>query len=358
MDQTLELSRLWERIWARRVFIVGLALAVTLLTAAVAFLLPPWYRADASLLPPTEEESGFGLVSLLRGVALPGVKLPTQATLADVFLAILESRRLNEQIVARFDLKKLYGKRYLQDAVKELHRHARFSLSEAGTIEIAVEDRDPQRAARMANAYVELLDRFNREVRMTKGRRTRLFVEGRLAETRRDLAIAEQKYADYQSTHKAIALTPELSTAVETAARLYAQRAALQVRLGVVRSYTRGRTDEELQLVQQLSQLDRQLISLPETGVEMARLLREVKTLDQLNILLTAQYEEARITEARDVTTVEPLDIASTPERKWRPKRMMMMMVALLVSLAAGIAFALLPREERSESVAGYPAAG
>ena len=56
-----------------------------------------------------------------------------------------------------------------EDALKELTRHTKFKLTEAGTIEISIEDRDPKLAAAMANEYVERLDRFNREVRMTKG---------------------------------------------------------------------------------------------------------------------------------------------------------------------------------------------
>src|SRR5262245_15088842 len=99
----------------------------------------------------------------------------------------------------------------------------------------------------MANAYVEFLDRFNREVRMTKGRRTRMFIEGRLAETRQDLGISEQRLAQYQASHKAVALSPQMSTAIDEAAKLYARRMALSVRLGVVRGYSEG-SEEETQI--------------------------------------------------------------------------------------------------------------
>lgn len=346
MDQTVELAPLWNRIAARRRPILGLVLGVTLLTAAVAFLLPVYFRAEASLLPPNEEEAGFGLSSLLRGIGVAGVKVPTQATPADVFLVILESRRVAEEMVQRFDLKTRYRKRLMADAVRQLRQNTRFELSDAGTITIAVEDRDPKRAADMANAYVELLDRFNRELRMTKGRRTREFIEQRLTETRQELVTAEERLTRYQSRNKAVVLTPQMSSATEAAARLYAQRTALQVRLGVVRSYSRVETDEQRQLEQQLAELDRQLRALPGTGLELARLVRDVKALEQVFVLLTAQYEEARITEARDVATVEVLDVASPPERKSRPRRGVMIAVALVLSAAAGITWALLDRRE------------
>ena len=60
MERTIELSELWSRMWAYRRSIAIFVFAVTLLTAAVAFMLPPWYEATASLLPPSEEDSSLG----------------------------------------------------------------------------------------------------------------------------------------------------------------------------------------------------------------------------------------------------------------------------------------------------------
>jgi uncharacterized protein involved in exopolysaccharide biosynthesis len=347
MDHVVALAPFWDRIWARRRQIVVLTLVTTLVTAGVSFLLPNWYKATAELLPPSEEESGFGLASLLKGMAVPGIKLPTQVTPADVFKVVLESRRVGEQIVVRFDLKTLYKKKFTEDAIKELHRHASFKLTEAGTIRVAVEDKSRQRAADMANAFIQSLDQFNREVRTSKGRRTRMFIEGRLAENKKELEISEQRLANYQSTHKAAVLSPEMTSAVEEAAKLYARRTSMQIRLGVVRSYSQG-SAEEMQLTQELTALDRQLGALPETGLDLARLVRDVKALEQVFALLTAQYEDARITEARDVVTVEVLDPAIPPEKKDHPHRGLMIAGAFLASLIVGIGFSL--REERAQA--------
>src|SRR4029077_19076429 len=124
--------------------------------------LPPWYRAQTSLLPPSEEESGFGIASLFRGIGVPGIKIPTQATPAEVFEAVLQSRRVNDEIVRQFDLRTLYHKKFQEDAIRELRRHMRIKLTQAGTLELSVEDRSAQRSADMANAYIAALDRFNR----------------------------------------------------------------------------------------------------------------------------------------------------------------------------------------------------
>src|SRR5262249_24356551 len=85
-----------------------------------------------------------------------------------------------------------------------------------------------------------------------------------------------------------------------------------------------------------------QLARLPQTGMELGRLLRDVKVEEQLYIMLTAQYEDARITEARDVATVDLLDVAAPPEHKSRPHPLQMIGVAFLFSLAAGAVYVLL----------------
>jgi uncharacterized protein involved in exopolysaccharide biosynthesis len=340
MDQIVAIAPLWRRIWARRKGIFVLVTCATLLAGVVAFMMPPWYLAHAELLPPSEDEGGLGLSSLLRGVGLPGVKIPTEVTPGDVFMVILRSRRLSEQIVEKFNLKQLYKRKLMEDTVKDLKTHTSFDLTDAGTIKISVEDRDKQRAADMTNAYIQYLDQFNREIRSTKGRRTRIFVEGRLNEIKTELADAEQRLTEYQVQHKAVALSRNASSAVSQAATLYARRMALEVRLGVVRGYSEG-SEEEIQLKQEIAQIDEQMRQLPETGLELARLVRDVTALEQVFALLTAQYEDAKINEARDVVTVDVLDPATTPERKSKPRRILIIGAAFLASSALGAGFAL-----------------
>lgn len=354
--RVIEFAPLWERVWRRRRMVVATTTLATVIMAATAFLLPKWYRAEAVLLPPSEEESGLKLTSLLRGIGVPGLKVPTQASPADVFIAIMESRTVNQEIVERFDLMSQYKVKYMADAIKELGSNTSFKLNDSGTITISVEARTPQLAADMTNAYIDILDRFNRDSRMTKGRRTRLFVEERLDDTRKQLAQAEQRLAEFQARKKTIALSPELSSSVEAAGRLFAERAALEVQLGVVRGYSRETTDQEIQLRQQLEQIDRQLAALPATGLELARMLRDVKTFEQVYLLLIAEYEDARIAEARDVTTVEVLDRALPPEKRSRPRRGVLIIAGFMLGLGLSLAYVLL-RPDRASERGTLPAA-
>jgi tyrosine-protein kinase Etk/Wzc len=340
MDQVVTLSVLWDRVRARRRGIVILVAVATILAGTLAFIMPPWYRAEAELLPPGEEESGIGISNLLRGVAVPGIRIPTEVTPADVFMVILQSRRIGERMVARFDLKTRYKCKFMADAIRTLHGHTRFKLTQAGTIQISVEDKNRQTAADMANAFMEYLDEFNRQSRMTKGRRTRLFIEARLGDLKVELVAAERRLAEYQAKNKTVALSPQMSSAVEQASAIYARRTMLQVRLGVIRSYSTGPSDEEIQIQQELAQLDQKMRELPVTGLELTRMVRDVRALEQVLALLTAQYEDARINEARDVVTIDILDAAVPPERKSRPRRLTMMMGAFMTSMILGVGVA------------------
>ena len=79
---------------------------------------------------------------------------------------------------------------------------------------------------------------------------------------------------------------------------------------------------------------------VPELGMELVRLTREVKIQETVYGLLTAQFEQAKINEARDMPTVQLLDKAIPAERKARPKTVLNMAIAGTLSLFVGILLA------------------
>ncbi len=71
--------------------------------------------------------------------------------------------------------------------------------------------------------------------------------------------------------------------------------------------------------------------------MELVRLTREVKVQETVYNLLTAQFEQAKINEARDTPTVQFLDRAVPAERKSKPKTVLNMAIAGALSLFVGI---------------------
>lgn len=337
-------------------FLIANVVGVTLLALAVSLLLPKWYSARAVLLPPTEDDLGTSAFGQLLPRGLGGIRIPGAPTLGDLFVSVLKSRTVADRIIARFDLVKRYRARDAEKAAKELESHVVFRVGDEGTIEIATEDRDPKMAAAMANAYVEELDRFNKESRSTSAKRTRAFIEGRLDLAKRDLAAAEDLLRDMQQRRHLAAISPAAQGDAQIGARLMAEKIALEVRLQVLRQSLDDSSEEVRRVRQQLAALDRQVSGLPGAGIEGMRLWRDVKVQEQVFELLTAQLEEARIRETRDTPTVQVLDRAVPPIHKSRPKRAWIVLGGFIVGLTGSIAAVLLLERRRGTSLAGEPA--
>jgi uncharacterized protein involved in exopolysaccharide biosynthesis len=327
-------------------FLAANVAVVTALALVLSLVLPKWYQASAVLLPPTEEEAGASLSSLFpKGFGM--VRVPGLPTPADLYVAVLKSRTVGDRLCDRFDLVRRYRVKDRERARLALADLTRFAVGDEGTIAIKVEDRDPRVAADIANAYVEELDRFNRETRTTAGKRTRVFVETRLEVAKRDLAAAEDALRAYQQRHGVTTLSPAARGEAEVGANLMAQKIALEVKLNVLRESLSETSEEVRRVREELAALERQLGSMPTTGIEVMRLWRDVQVQEQVYELLTSQLEEARIRETRDTPTVQLLDRAVPPLHKSRPKRSLVVLAGFVIGLM-GSAIAVLLLERRA----------
>ncbi|HEX7880618.1 MAG TPA: Wzz/FepE/Etk N-terminal domain-containing protein, partial [Candidatus Eisenbacteria bacterium] len=241
----LNFVRVLDR-WKRP--LIALVLGTAIVSAAVSYVLPKWYMARAVILPPQDSEIGSALGSLLQGITLPGVgNVAPAGTETQLFVTILDSRTLRTKLVEQFDLMRVYKARNIDEAIRSHRLLAHAAITDEGAVEILVEDRDPKRAADQANAWVDLLDDYNKTSRMSSARKNRIFVEERLKETTEKLALAEDHLAAYQQEHKAVALTPDLSSAVEAGAGLMAHRMQLLVQLNRYNDIYRSDTPQLIQ---------------------------------------------------------------------------------------------------------------
>lgn len=336
-----DLQRLRDLLWSWRRFLAWNIVLVTVAALVVALLLPPWYRATTTLLPPQEDQVGFNVTTMLRGLNIPGVRIPTQASPAEVYVAILHSRTVLDRIIRDFDLMREYKTKGMEYTLKELKRHFSAEIGEDGLISLHVEDRDRKRAADMANRMVAILDDFNRETRITRGKRARIFIEERLRSTDTLLASAEDSLRRYQQRTKTLLLPSTETGAADVSAKLLAERIDLQMQIGLASSVASSSTPELQRLRMRQAELDRQIQKIPSLGMGAARLYRDVKVQEQVFSLLMAQLEEAKIEEAKDVPTVEVLDLAVPPEHKERPRRGIIVVLAFVGSLVVGVGFVL-----------------
>jgi tyrosine-protein kinase Etk/Wzc len=335
--------------WQRKGTILAFVLVTAMVSAGISLLLPKWYAAQATILPPPEGGEGFGLMSaLVENNALSKLGLFSSTTPSDIYVEILKSRTVREPLVTAHDLPSLYKTRGIERTLKEPDQHVQVEVSPIGVVRVRVEDRDPQRAAAMTNQLVAGLDRFNRESLNTRAKRTREFLEGRLSEVRRRMTVAESLLTAYEKRNKVVASTE--ATAVGAMADVISQKLSLQVRRSYLSSYTRPGSASLREVEAEIAAMDREITKLPGLKQEGSRLALDAGIQRRVFTLLTAQYEDMRVQETRDTPTLTVLDPAYPPEIRARPRRAVIVAVATLVALLFATAWAALPRREAVRS--------
>jgi len=358
-------------VWRQRWVVIALCVVASVGTFGVSRLLPKWYESTATVVTPKEGSGGVlgGLLATGMLQQNPGVAMPTLPSFTpnrDLLVGVLKSRTIAQAIVERFGLQARYRAGYPDDAVKQLRDLTTIATSREGVISVKVEDRDPATAAAIANYYVELLDQQIARYGTGEASRQRMFLTGQLARSRVDLDAAEQSLRRFQEQNRAIVLQDQTKGAIEAAARLKGEIMAAEVQLQVMRNFATEANPEIVALRRRIDEMNRQYAQMqfgersvpdgraqkgdftvpfarvPELGLELVKLAREVKIQEVLVTLLTQQLEQARIAEARDTPVVQVLDRAVPAARYSRPRAARNGAIAGVIMLVLGVGLAVM----------------
>jgi tyrosine-protein kinase Etk/Wzc len=313
--------------WRR--FIIVNYLAVSVLVVIIVFLLPKWYRATASILPPKDQtmQNLFGgSSSLLKGLSISKLGGGQGAGVYN-YLAILKSRSTMEEVVEKFNLIDVYdvSKRSMELAIKELRDNTSFEIQDEENINIEVLDKDPQRAADVANYFVQILNRRSIELATAEARNNREFIEKRVNELRDSLQFAENKLKDFQK-QAGMVITPEQSASMSAVAELYAMKAKRELETAILAKMVSPDNELLRQYTIELAELTKKLSGIPETGLISIRLYRDVITYQKILEFLIPMFEQAKINEQKDLPVLLVLDKAIPPEYKVKPQRILIIL--------------------------------
>lgn len=356
IDRFLVLAR-WKRL------IVINTLAVAGLSVGFALLLDNWYRSTASIFPPEDESFGLGSLSSILAISALGAPrstVPVWASPSDIYASILGSRVVTEAIMERFDIQEIYEIEKLDRAIEAFRENVHIEVARDGIVYVSVDDKVPQRAADMANAYVEELDRINRTKRHTAAGQARRFLEERIARSTLDLAAAEEELRREQEESGLLAPEEQVRAVVQALAALESELIMKEVQLEIAASRLGPLHPEREALAREAAELrakvrelesgmpdggpnsDRiTLREIPDLALAHYRALREVKVQETIAEFLRQQYEQYRVQEERDTPTVYVLDPARPADRKHHPKRSILCVSATLLAFAGTLGFAL-----------------
>jgi uncharacterized protein involved in exopolysaccharide biosynthesis len=347
----------------RKLVVAWFTVGFAVLSLVVSFILPRRYTATVSLLPPQQNASmGGALASQLSGIgsfaALTGGSFGFRSP-NEMYVSMLKSRVVEDAMVQHFGLMEEYGKDYPTDARKAFERRADVNGGgKDGLIHISVEDRDPRRAADLANGYVDQFRNLSEHLAITEASQRRLFFERELAAAKDKLAGAEEALKQTEMSSGVIQLDSQARALIESGAAIRAQIAAREVQIQGMQTYATGENAQLIQAQRELEGLRAQLAKLggssegdglivpkgrvPQAGLEYIRGLREVKYNETIFDILARQFEIAKLDEARQGALIQVVDPAVPPDKRSFPKRTLIVIVAPLAGFLFGVLGAFL----------------
>jgi tyrosine-protein kinase Etk/Wzc len=354
-DQTSSVLEVLIVLANRKRLVLYVPLAIAVMAVVISLLLPVQYTATARVLPPQQTQSAtlaqLGSQAQLLAGSVPGIKNPS-----DLYVGMLKSRTVADGLVDRFQLEKVYEAAYRSTARKRLEGSTTINAGKDGIITIDVDDPDPKRAADLANGYVDELLKLTNVLAVTEASQRRLFFEKQLEQAKENLAKSEVSTRHALEKGGLVMVEGHGRVMAETSARLRAEITVKEIEIGAMRAFASMRNPDLQRLQQQLEVLRGELARVEGTSrevtgkaapvnleaVENMRLLRELKYNERTYELLVAQYQAARIDEAKDSSIIQVLDKAIPPDRKSKPKRAVIVILITLAGWILSIALAVL----------------
>ena len=369
--------------WTNRRLILKNTIIVAFISLIISLLLPKWYASKAVVL-----SSGAGKFNFLSSISpIPVANFGLSTINEDInnFIAILQSRTVKEYMVNKFNLVERYNQRDIEYAMEAFEEKMELEVTEEGTLEISIIDKDPIVAKQMVSEALIMLDQINQNIGMEAGRYNREFLEKRLNQNENNLEKAELDLKIFQEKTGIIDLVAQLSSTMQMSAQaynsifdayteLYAKKIETETQLAVAKTtlsinnptlmqLEKLLNEQTFQLEQLMIELDAKLQyllssitptqvdnipniefsvsfnSLPSLGLENARLIREVKLQSTIQEILIPQYEQAKLEETKNIPTLQLIDKPKVAINKAKPKRALIVIGSTLMSILVSFTF-------------------
>ncbi len=344
--------------------------AITTTLAIVgSLLMTPIFTAKTVIMPPQQQQSAaasalasLGAMGGLAGAAA-GVKSPDE-----MYIAFMQSESLQNAVIEKLGLKERYNVKAMMDVRNALRGVVKVaSDKKSGLITIEADDKDPEFAAKLANTYVEELRNLMGKLAVTDAQQRRVFFEQQIAKTQEELAQAEANFraAKEKSGMQVTAVIAEGS--VRASAEMRGQIASKEVQMQAMSRFSTPQNPDVQRLGSELGALRSQLVKIEQgSGGEQSaspqqqlavKSYRDIKAREAMMGVLVAQYESARVDESREGPLIQVVDTAQAPERKSKPKRASIVLLAAFAGLFMGVVLAFVRRVIKSAAASALGSA-
>lgn len=356
-----EAARFFALLLRHKWFIILTVVIATGISVVAVLQMPNWYAATTNLVPPKSSAASglagsissalkdFGLSKLGGGASAEGYS----------YMVILQSRRLQDSLIELFDLAKEYDipENDMSLVRAALSDNLEIAYEKEGNYMITAWDKDPVKAARMANTTVEIANAIANEVVRTEATDNRLYIEKRIRENVASFDKAADSLRAFTRRYKIYAPPEQAAAAATAIADLKAQVMQLEMRVETYKNILGAEDPATIQqkrlltgLQQKVSEVESQpgfvgnfpLSQGSEVAVEYTRLLTDVEVYAKMKAFLLPTLEEYKLDEQRSLPNLYVLDPAIPPDKKGRPKRSLIVAGTAFGTFVLAVMFLLL----------------
>ena len=359
--------------WRRTILVTCLTVSVA--TAGVSLIMTPVYRASAVLFPPSESQGTLGISAILEKLPVGMLGMGESGVSATEFVPVLKSQRVAEAIIRRFNLQEAYQVDTREELLQMVDDRLEVELSREQFLTVSYEAETPERAAEIANAFVEELDLALRHRREQQARDLRRYLEKRLAQAERSMIEAEQAYNAFQKEHSAIDVESQTKAQIDaysslitsTLGEMIIRREIAALQMNPDNSRVRQldieiegakealdgilggvRPDSSVRAARDLPDIMLPMDRIPDLGLQALRHMREMEIRNLIYQFVLQEYEKSSFEEKKETSVVVVLDPAVPPDFRSRPRRALMVVTAAGLSLLLSILVVFLLEAVRS----------
>lgn len=318
---------------------------------AYVFSLPPIYVATTIVVPP-QQGAGQGLMAQLGSLAsiagMVGGGVGAARPPEEIYLAIIRSRSMRDDLIKRHDLIRRYQVEDGWDARDQLMRKTvAVSDKKSGVVTISVEDQDPVFSAKLANAYVETLRARVISMALTEAQAKRLYFENQIAATKAALEKSEGNFKTLKEKYGINLTELQAESSIRSSLELRRAIAEREIQQKVLSSYATNANPETVRLASELSALRAKLAQVEgagtfdgggsKEGTTVVSAFREMKIQSAALDALLKQLEIAKMDEAHEGSDIQVIDRAVPPEKPAKPNRLTLMLGLALASLLLSV---------------------
>jgi uncharacterized protein involved in exopolysaccharide biosynthesis len=360
-----ELIRLIIR---NRKFIIIFVAVVSVAAVIYSLVTPQIWRSTATFYVIGDQTSSLPFnIEGLSGLTA-GLMGTTNSQNAINAVIAMNSRQFSEKVIRHFNLIDYYkittkdSLKAMDSALKMLHTKTMKigSDPETGLVTVSADTKDKKLSRDIVNYYLQQLDIYNREEKITRGKMNREFLEARVNETRAEIDSLLLALKDFQQRHNTVDIEAQTSSLIKSYSDIIATKMSTDIELELARkNYAENSPivlelkDRSEALAKQIRQLEagkeplkpRYLIdigSLPDLATQYAQLKMNLEIKSKVYEFLYPQYEAAKLEELKDLPTLDILDTPREAGLRVRPKRAVMCIIAFALAVVVSIIIVLI----------------